>query len=123
MGHENPRPDLLEQRRDHVRVQGGIEGARIGSDLAEVLVQRLRVAGELHAWEKVRPDAKAERAEPVLLVRRGRDRSSQRAATRTAASRLVDHVNRETATQEDVLEALAPIRRGFPRLRELPNAV
>src|SRR5512140_160536 len=115
MGHENPRPDLLEQRRDHVRVQGGIEGARIGCDLAEILIQRLRVAGELHAWEKVRPDAKAERAEPVLLVMRGRDRASQRAATRTAASRLVDHVNRKAAAQKDGLKALAPVRRGFPR--------
>jgi len=40
-----------------------------------------------------------------------------------AAPWLVDHVDPEAAAQEDVLEALASVRRGFPCLGELSEAM
>src|SRR5512139_141250 len=51
------------------------------------------------------------------------NRHWQGAASCVATSWLVDHVDPEAAAQKDVLEALAPIRRGFPCLRELSEAV
>src|SRR5437667_5597064 len=113
MGHENRRPDLLKKRGDRHGVQSGIEGAGVGCDLAEVLVQRLRLGRELHTWKEVRPDAKSECAEPVLLVGFWCNRHRQGASTGVSPARLVNQVNGEGATQEDVLEALSSIRRGF----------
>src|SRR5206468_4459551 len=86
-------------------------------------VERLRVARELHARIEVRPGAEPEDAEPELLVGRGRDGDRLRAARRAAAPRLVDQVDGEAATQEDVLEPLAPVRGRLPSLGGLPMAV
>ena len=43
------------ERNSHVPV--AINGADVRNHLAEVLIQRFRVARKLHAGEKVRPDA------------------------------------------------------------------
>src|SRR6478735_7151097 len=114
MGHENSRPDLLEQGRDCFRVQVRIKRSRIRCDLTEVLVQCLWLAGELHARKEFWPDAEAERAKPVLLIGLWRDRGGHRAAARAASTRLIKQVNRKTASQEYVLKSLAPVRRSFP---------
>ena len=51
------------------------------------------------------------------------DRSRQRCCVRHRRAGLVDQVHAEAAAQEDVLEALASVRRGLPGLRELAEAV
>src|SRR6266496_5342852 len=123
MGNENRWPDLVKERGNCVRDHLRIEGARVGRHLPEVLVQGPRVARELHSREIVGPDTDAENVEPGLLIGRRRYRHWLGAAPRIATPRLVDDVNREAAAQEDVLEALPPVRRGFPRLRELSGTV
>ena len=123
MGHEDPGPGLVEQRRDGVRHDFAIEGAGVGDHGAEVLVQRFRFARELHPGEEVGPDAQAELVEPPLLVGRGADVPGDGTAARAAATGLVEQVHREAPAQENVLKPLASIRRGFPGLRELPEAV
>ena len=85
-----------------------------GDHLPEELVERLWVARELYARIQVRPDPEPEDAEPELLIRRDRQVDRLRAARRTAASWLIDQIDRKAAAQEDVLETLAPIGRGLP---------
>src|SRR5436853_109381 len=99
MSDENPRPYLVEERRDGLYVHPRIVRAGVGCHLPEELVERLRVARELHAGVEVRPRPNAEDAEPELLVGRGRDVDGLRRASRAAPPRLVDEVDGEAAAQ------------------------
>src|SRR5579863_7837047 len=123
MRYEDPRPDLVEQRRDRVRGYLHIERPRVGRHRAEVLVQRLGVARELHAFEIVRPNTDAENVEPCLFVGRGRRCGGHSAASSTAAPRLVHDVNLEAAAYENSLIAFASVRCRFPCLAELSGAM
>src|SRR6476661_4178720 len=54
--------------------------SRVRHHLPKVLVQRLRVARELHAGKERRPATQPEHVEPPLVIRRCADRGSDRAA-------------------------------------------
>src|SRR6266566_2246368 len=116
MRHEDSGADLVEQRRNGIGREIGVEGARVGNHLAKILVQGFRVMRELHPRKEVRPGAQAELVEPPLLVRRGTDCRSHGTSTRAASARLIQQVYGESAPQKDVLVALASIRGGFPGL-------
>ena len=123
MRHQDARADLGEERGHAIGNQVCIERADVRRHRAEILVEGLRLAVELDAVEVVRPNAHSELAEPELLVGRRLDRRLDRAAPGITAPRLVDEIGRVTPAQEDVLEALAPVRRRLPGLRELPKTV
>ena len=103
MGNENGRTDLVEYRRNSFRIYLRVVRAGVGNHLPEELVERLWVAGELHARIEVWPGAEPEDAEPELLVGRGRDGDRLRATRCPAAPRLIDEVDRETTAQKNVL--------------------
>ena len=123
MGDEDARTNLAEQGGDRIRVHLRIDRPHVRGHLAEVLVEGLRIARELHAWEEVGPDAEPEGGKPVLLVRRRWYRPINRASPRPATARLVHEIDPEAAPQEDRLIALTAVRRRLPRLRKLADAV
>src|SRR5258706_11034765 len=102
MSDENPRPDLLEQRRNTVRDDDIVEGSRIGCPPAVELVPGRLVGRECEAGKVVRPDAEAEQAKHrALIVERRREGGGRdAAASRTSAARLVDLIDRKGAAHE-----------------------
>jgi hypothetical protein len=77
----------------------------------------------LYAIEIVWPDADTELVEPQLFIGGRLDGRLDHAAAGVAAPRLINEISGEMAAQEDILEALATIRRGLPALRELTRAM
>jgi hypothetical protein len=123
VGDQHAGPDLVEERRDGVGRDLGVERSGVRHHLPEILIQGLRVARELHTREELRPATQAKHVEPALIVRGGADNAGHRASRGAAAPWLIDQVDREAATQEQRLEAFAAVRRGLPGLAELPEAV
>src|SRR4030095_14210176 len=85
---ENPRPDLVEERRYSTGHHITIKRACGWGHLAEVLIQRLGVARKLHAGEKLGPNTEAKSAKPSLLVGRRRKCNRLRAATGITAPQI-----------------------------------
>ncbi len=123
MGEKNAGTDFLEQLCHRIRHDLHIERPCVRRHRAEVLVQRFRIAGELHAVEIVRPGADAKLVEPELLVRCRLHCCLGHAPPGAAPARLVDEIGGEASTQEDVLEAFAAIGSRLPGLGELSGIV
>ena len=64
MGDEDARADPAEQCRDCIGDHLPVERPGVRRHLAEVLVQRFRVAGKEDARKEVRPDAEPEQVVP-----------------------------------------------------------
>ena len=114
---------MLNKGGDRRHVHRQVDRPHVRCHLAEVLVEGFRIARELHAGKKVRPNAESESPEPVLLIRCRSYRAVNRAPSRSTATRLVHEVDPEAAPQEDRLIALTAVRCCFPRLRKLADAV
>ena len=123
MGDEDARADPAEQCRDRIGDHLPVERPGVRRYLAEVLVQRFRVAGEPDARKEVRPDAEPEQVVPVLVVRRCHDGGGHGAAPRTAPAGHINEVHGKSPPHKDALEAFPPIRRAPPAPRELKGAV
>ena len=123
MSDKDGRTDFVEQGGIGVGIDLEIYCADGGCHLAEILVERLRVAAELHALEVIRPDAHAEAVEPQFFIEGRRKGYGLRASPGIAPSRLVNEIDTKPFTQEDVLEAFPSVWRSFPCLAELPHAV
>jgi hypothetical protein len=113
VGEQDCRTGLCEQRGHGLRDHAGIIRASVGRDRAEELIQRLWLAIELDIVEVVGPLADPELVEEKLIKRCGLDRRRYRAIACSAATRLIDEMDREAAAQEDGLETFAAVRSGF----------
>jgi hypothetical protein len=100
-----------------------VKRTRIRCHRTEVLVQRFRIARELHSLEIVRPDPHSELTKPELLVRLRLDRCPDGAAAGVASTGLVDEIDREVAAQKDILKPFSTVRSRLPGLRELAKSV
>lgn len=114
MGDKNGGTYFVKQRRSCICGDVDINRSDTGRHGSEVLVQRMGVSGELHAFKIVGPYSDAEGAEPLLLIRRRRDGGSYRTATGISPPWLVNEIDPKTAAQEDVLKALSTVRRSLP---------
>ena len=116
MGDQDAWAYLLEKLSNSICIHFDVNGAGVRCHLAEILIQRFRITGELHAGKEVGPDSESECAEPLLFIRNRSQGFWLGAPPRIAATWLVNHIHAETAPQENVLIPLATIRRGLPCL-------
>gem|GEM_PF-3836672 len=123
MGDEYSISDLVEQRRNGIRVHFYIDRTDVGRHLAEVLVQSFRVLGKLDARVEVRPYPNPEHIEPELLVGCRRYGPAHGGATGIASAGLVKNVHTEAPAQENGLIAFASVRCAFLCFGELTQAV
>ena len=109
MRYQDAGPRLFEQRGHGVRNHPGIERTGIGRDRTEELIQRFRLAVELHVVEVPWPFAEPELIEEQLIEGGGLDRGCHGAIAGATAARLIDEINRITTTQKEGLKTFAAV--------------
>ena len=119
---ENSRPDLVEERSDrHRRFTCRIVRSYIRCHLPEVLIEASGSFENCTPGKKFGQMPTRKIPNHDLFIRDVAGMvADYSAASGMTTSRLVDQINRETAAQEYVLEPLASVGSGFPRLGELP---
>ena len=100
-----------------------VKGARIRRHGAEKLILRSRIFRNGRIIIVTGPLADAEVIEPELVVRTSRDGRCYSRATCPAAARFIDEIGLVAFFQENILEAVAAVRRCFPGLGRLAVAV
>ncbi|MNV27104.1 hypothetical protein D3C71_1182410 [compost metagenome] len=123
MGKQDGRPGLLQHGSYSVGDQPEVERPRVRRDRTEKLVKRRLPCRKLTATEVRRPEANSELVEPHLIVCHGLQRGLDHASAGFASPWLIDQVGSEATTQEQILEALAPIGRRFPTFGRLARTV
>ena len=123
MSNQNRRSDFFEKCRYCICIYININWSDVGHHLPEILVQCLRITGELNTFKIVGPDAYPKSTKPPLLIGCWCDNSFHSAAACISSSRLVDEINPETPSQKNGLIAFPSVGCCFKRLGKLTNSM
>src|SRR5690554_126519 len=121
MGNQDSIPDSLEKGRNSGCIRIKINGACIGSNLPEKLIQCFRFCIKLNSRIEFCPHSQAKNPEPKLIVRSRRNCSRYRAPSSSSPSWLVYEINGIFLPEKDILETFPAVRCGFPGFGELPE--